>query len=716
MNLQSPASLITAVCIACVHIACAQSPIELAEKTCIEWNVAQDALNKQWLYGSPEVLTRFEVNHRELLTQGSVQDAEAFLRAVEDCTENDELKLWSSNLRYFSQPNALSNEGFSRLVHQFAAMDDCSKYARIHHLYQSMSSEIVKRPNVFYADILEKLRKQAIEEECAEGEMFIKLTEVYRLTTLSRAEEACLRLKNVELKQGASKHLKEQIIWSQINSNISAKNYYSAIDWLKQRLKQVVASHDTVSTIRTLNDIGVCFYRSDSPDSARSYYKTALQDAQSIDHNVWQGILSGNLGVLLKDGGHFEEAIELLRFDYNKTKDTFDYISGVNALSEISECFLELGMPDSALYWLDVAERQLGKPFCDLGADGRALLRIKHIRYTAYKALDVPRKALKTLEHYEQLKDSLTRLEYRRKTDNLTTVMTAERLESEKRALEDENKLNKQLLKQERTNLLFVLSFAGSVLFVVLALLRSNRIQKKARKETAELLEVTRQQNDKLNNFALIVSHNLRGSAGNIKSLVELLQNDQLGDNKDELLQHLGLASDSLNQTINDLNGLTRSRSESHEMVPIKLYPIVRKVTTDIKDAGQRQDFAIQIDIPQHLSVRGIPAYVESVIYNFTSNAYKYRHPERTPQLSISASKEGDAVLMVFEDNGLGIDLEKHGDELFKLFSTFHGNKEAQGVGLYATRNQVRSMGGSVEVESTPGEGTRFTVTLQSVE
>lgn len=716
LKLRPLSPLLTLLCLIGALTSVAQDSRSAASSTCSEWTLTADSLNALWVNGPPEILWRFEGKHRDLLNGSSLEAAEDFLRAVDSCATNDELKLWSSNLRFLGHPEQLSNEGFSRLVHRFAEIDDCSKYARIYHLYKTMSSEIVKRPNVFYADILKEMREQAVTEGCKEGEIFIRLTEVYRLSTLNRDEEACLKVSKINLPDDASPHIRENIVLAHIDANISGGNYYAAIDWLKRRLNWMVNKQDTVAIIRALNDIGVCFQRSEHPDSARVYYHKALREAQSIDHRVWQGILAGNLGTLLKDEGLFQEAIPSFRTDYEYTIDTHDFISGVYALVSLGECYRELGVTDSALYWLNLAENELDRPGGDLEAAARLRRDIFELRYKTYKDQGNIAEALSAIERHQQLNDSLRQLEYRRRTDNLTTVLSAERLESEKRALEDENRINKQLLRQERTNLIFVLIFMGVVLLILVALIRSNKAQKKARRETAELLDLTRQQNDRLNNFALIVSHNLRGSAGNIKSLVELLQNDQLADSKDELLQHLGLASDSLNQTINDLNGLTRSRSESHEMEPVKLFPIVTKVTADIKEAQQRQDFVVNIRIPQNLSVQGIPPYVESVVYNFISNAYKYRHPERTPRLDITAKKVGDEVVLSFEDNGLGIDLEKYGEELFKLFSTFHGNQEAQGVGLYATRNQVRSMGGSVDVDSTPGKGTRFTVVLQSVE
>ena len=64
------------------------------------------------------------------------------------------------------------------------------------------------------------------------------------------------------------------------------------------------------------------------------------------------------------------------------------------------------------------------------------------------------------------------------------------------------------------------------------------------------------------------------------------------------------------------------------------------------------------------------------------------------------------------EDNGLGIDLELHGDRLFGMYKTFHKNPNARGIGLFITRNQIESQGGIIEVTSKVDQGTRFTITF----
>lgn len=95
------------------------------------------------------------------------------------------------------------------------------------------------------------------------------------------------------------------------------------------------------------------------------------------------------------------------------------------------------------------------------------------------------------------------------------------------------------------------------------------------------------------------------------------------------------------------------------------------------------------------------------------SNAIKYRSEERVLQVHISCdrSPEGNTVI-TFSDNGLGMDLQKIGSNIFKLYKRFHTDKKGRGIGLYLVKSHVEAMDGQIEVDSTVNKGTKFTIIL----
>jgi signal transduction histidine kinase len=103
---------------------------------------------------------------------------------------------------------------------------------------------------------------------------------------------------------------------------------------------------------------------------------------------------------------------------------------------------------------------------------------------------------------------------------------------------------------------------------------------------------------------------------------------------------------------------------------------------------------------------------MESILQNLLTNSLRYSHPDRQAIIKCYTLKDRGNIYLIFEDNGIGIDLERHGDKVFGMYKTFHHNPDAKGIGLFITRNQVEALGGTINVESTVNVGTKFTIML----
>ncbi|WP_071889679.1 sensor histidine kinase [Hymenobacter sp. PAMC 26628] len=97
------------------------------------------------------------------------------------------------------------------------------------------------------------------------------------------------------------------------------------------------------------------------------------------------------------------------------------------------------------------------------------------------------------------------------------------------------------------------------------------------------------------------------------------------------------------------------------------------------------------------------------MVYNLLSNALKYRHPDRVPLAQVRGRDEGAYHVLEVQDNGLGLDLTRE-PELFGMFRRYHTHVEGSGIGLYMVKRMVENTGGRIEVHSTLGEGSTFTV------
>ncbi|MDO7743936.1 MAG: ATP-binding protein, partial [Pedobacter sp.] len=98
------------------------------------------------------------------------------------------------------------------------------------------------------------------------------------------------------------------------------------------------------------------------------------------------------------------------------------------------------------------------------------------------------------------------------------------------------------------------------------------------------------------------------------------------------------------------------------------------------------------------------------IILNLLTNALKYKSPDRQLEIDLSFYQSGRYKVLIFKDNGLGIDLDAQGDKIFGMYKTFHGNADAKGMGLFIVKSQIEALGGKIEVESRLNESTTFKV------
>jgi PAS domain S-box-containing protein len=235
--------------------------------------------------------------------------------------------------------------------------------------------------------------------------------------------------------------------------------------------------------------------------------------------------------------------------------------------------------------------------------------------------------------------------------------------------------------------------------------------QKEKELELIKTMELFSQQNSRLLNFSHIVSHNLNTQAGNIKSLLDIIDTDDDLESNKEMLSHLRTVSNDLNETIANLTQLVLIQSNSN--IPIQsldLNSYLNKTLDLIKNLKNQHQVIILNKIPEGASVDFNPAYLESVLLNFTTNAIKYSNPDKPIEIKYSFALENGKKMLSISDNGLGIDLKKYGDSLFGMYKTFHKHEEARGLGLHLTKNQIESMKGTVSVESEVGVGTTFKI------
>jgi len=104
---------------------------------------------------------------------------------------------------------------------------------------------------------------------------------------------------------------------------------------------------------------------------------------------------------------------------------------------------------------------------------------------------------------------------------------------------------------------------------------------------------------------------------------------------------------------------------------------------------------------------------LDSIFYNLVSNSIKYGSDERQKIVKITSEKiENDSIQLVFEDNGIGFDLEKDREKVFSIFERVHDQATGTGIGLYMVKQMIELNGGTIMVHSKINEGTVFKIIL----
>jgi signal transduction histidine kinase len=232
-------------------------------------------------------------------------------------------------------------------------------------------------------------------------------------------------------------------------------------------------------------------------------------------------------------------------------------------------------------------------------------------------------------------------------------------------------------------------------------------------KQLLKNLEIISHQNNRLLNFAHIVSHNLRSHTGNFRMLLSIMDDEKDEAQQKQILKHLNTTSNALADTIEHLKELVDIHSTLvHKKERLNLNDYLQKTLLLLETEIASNEVTIINKLDKSSSIEFTPAYLESVFLNFTTNAIKYAFPNRNAIIEFSSEIQNNKLVLCVKDNGLGINLEKHGNRLFGMYKTFHKNSNSRGLGLFITKNQIEAMNGTVEVESQVNIGTTFKITF----
>ena len=216
--------------------------------------------------------------------------------------------------------------------------------------------------------------------------------------------------------------------------------------------------------------------------------------------------------------------------------------------------------------------------------------------------------------------------------------------------------------------------------------------------------------NKELKQFAYITSHNLRSPVANLLMLMRLFRTDELSEKNRSLFEKTDLSIHQLNQTLEDLNEILSARFKSDKSEDIAFETVLIEVIHSISEEIENTGAKITYDFDSASMIFYSKKALHSIFLNLVTNAIKYAKPGTNPTIFISTNMNKEHIFLQARDEGIGIDLEKHGKKIFGLYQRFHNVSSGKGLGLYIIKNQVEAQNGSISVDSQAEKGATFTI------
>lgn len=231
------------------------------------------------------------------------------------------------------------------------------------------------------------------------------------------------------------------------------------------------------------------------------------------------------------------------------------------------------------------------------------------------------------------------------------------------------------------------------------------------RRELDETIEELKRSNEELEQFAYVVSHDLREPLRTVSNYVGLLERrygDELDENAREFIDYALEGAERTRRRMDDILTYSRVGRGDLDRSPVQLENVLATVEENLADRLDDAELVVD-ELP---TVSGDEGQLVQVFQNLVGNAVD--HGGDTPEIHVSAEREDDQWVVSVSDDGPGIDPDL-ADVVFDIFRS-GPDSEGSGIGLTIAKKIIDRHGGSIRLETTPGEGTTFLVSLPAVD
>lgn len=265
----------------------------------------------------------------------------------------------------------------------------------------------------------------------------------------------------------------------------------------------------------------------------------------------------------------------------------------------------------------------------------------------------------------------------------------------------------------EETLVFFVvLNFTAALPAAVMAVYLLINLNHYAALKLIENTDLLMKTNAELDRFVYSTSHDLRAPLTSVMGLINITERSNCPE---EVSKYLGMMRDrvhSLDRFIKDITDYARNNRLEIKKEKVQVASLAREVWENLKFAPEAEKINFEVNVPDSLTIESDKNRLQVVIGNLVSNAVRYHDIHKQDQFIRLQHHVSDKVLSLkIQDNGQGIPKEFQ-SKVFDMFYRANEKSKGSGLGLYIVKEALMKMSGSIQLDSTPGEGTTVTIRL----
>ena len=229
--------------------------------------------------------------------------------------------------------------------------------------------------------------------------------------------------------------------------------------------------------------------------------------------------------------------------------------------------------------------------------------------------------------------------------------------------------------------------------------------------ERSSMIQHLLMQNEELEQFAFITSHNLRAPVARLLGLTDIINTElEKGRNPKELFNHVETSAQKLDEIIKDLNHILAYKKkigDKKELIYFEeqLEQVKVMLDTSINTSGA----IITSDFTECPTIFSIIGYIQSILQTLIHNAIKFSKTNEVPKISLKSYHQNKNICLEVADNGIGFPVQVT-DKNFRLYKRYHPEIPGKGISLFLVKSHIEMLKGRLEVKTEKGIGTTFRV------